>query len=222
MDVASLPTGCSKSVLLFDEHSLSRHGAAAVLAEANPGWNIVTVSRLSEFLRHTSAGTWDLLALDLPSLGANAEELILVFRQICPSCRIIVLNGPEDDPLSARLAAAGADRYLSKSAELAELSASAASLVAIVLPAAAIGGSRTQASRRMSTGPDLSSLLTERQAAVLCLLAEGRSTKEIARRLGLAVATVKAHLSGTYRALGVHGRMEALAKTGMIDSFGHS
>jgi DNA-binding NarL/FixJ family response regulator len=47
---------------------------------------------------------------------------------------------------------------------------------------------------------------------VFQLLAEGCATKTIARRLGLAIGTVKVHLAAIYRALDAHNRIEALAK----------
>lgn len=226
MDVVVLATRYSKSVLLFDEHSFSRRGAAEALARANLGWNVVTASRLSEFLRCIAGGTWDLLLLDLPTLSSDAEELLQVFRHSCSDSRMVVLNGPEDETVRAALAAAGADGYLSKSATPEELSELAASLLAIPEPHSAIGLSRRRPTGRMSArvplhqeNPDFPALLTGRQAAVLRLMAEGRSTKEIARRLDLAVGTVKAHLSGMYRALGAHSRVEALAKAGMIELF---
>jgi DNA-binding NarL/FixJ family response regulator len=52
--------------------------------------------------------------------------------------------------------------------------------------------------------------LTRRQQDVLGLLSEGRSTKEIARSLNLGVGTIKAHLDGLYRTLGVHNRTAAV------------
>jgi DNA-binding NarL/FixJ family response regulator len=54
--------------------------------------------------------------------------------------------------------------------------------------------------------------LTERQRHVFELLAEGCATKIIARRLDLAVGTVKVHLAAIYRTLGASSRLEALAK----------
>lgn len=219
MNVAIPTMGRTHSVLLLDDHALSRHGAAAALAQANPGWNIAPASSLPEFLRYAGLATWDLLLLDLPTLGAGAEELLQVLRQSRHNSKIVVLNGPGDDAIRVRLSAAGADGYLSRSAPLEDLSRLAASLLAIPVPDSAIGLSVSRTPRRRES-PQASSLLTDRQRAVLRLMAEGRSTKDIARRLGLAVGTVKVHLSGAYRALGAHSRVEALAKAGMIESLG--
>jgi DNA-binding NarL/FixJ family response regulator len=54
--------------------------------------------------------------------------------------------------------------------------------------------------------------LTSRQRAVFALLAEGCATKDIARRLNLAIGTVKVHLAAIYRALGARSRLEAVAR----------
>jgi PAS domain S-box-containing protein len=53
--------------------------------------------------------------------------------------------------------------------------------------------------------------LTPRQAEVLRLLEQGRSTKQIAQELHLSVETVKNHVRHLLRALGVHTRLEAVA-----------
>lgn len=227
MNVAILTVRRAHSVLLLDDHSLSRHGAAAALGQANPGWNIATASSLPEFLRCTGLAIWDLLLLDLPTLGAGAEELLQMFRRGCPNSKMVVLNGPEDDAEKRRLVAAGTDGYLSRSAPIEDLSRLATSLLAMPVLDSSIGVSSREPGDR-GAGPTLPRAesphcpppLTDRQRAVLRLMAEGRSTKDIARRLGLAVGTVKVHLSGTYRALGAHSRVEALAKAGMIELLG--
>jgi DNA-binding NarL/FixJ family response regulator len=60
--------------------------------------------------------------------------------------------------------------------------------------------------------------LTERQVAVLRLLARGRANKEIARELGITEGTVKVHLLSVFRVLGVRNRTEAvLAAQRMLD-----
>jgi PAS domain S-box-containing protein len=53
--------------------------------------------------------------------------------------------------------------------------------------------------------------LTPRQAEVLRLLEQGRSTKQIAHELHLSTETVRNHVRHIFRALGVHSRLEAVA-----------
>jgi ATP/maltotriose-dependent transcriptional regulator MalT len=54
--------------------------------------------------------------------------------------------------------------------------------------------------------------LSERELAVLALLAAGRTNKEISHELFIAQGTVKAHVASVYRKLGVHSRAEAVSK----------
>ncbi len=62
--------------------------------------------------------------------------------------------------------------------------------------------------------------LTLQQTAVMHLLAEGRSTKEIARTLGLGLGTVKTHLSRAYATLGAGNRVAALRAAGLLEPGG--
>jgi DNA-binding NarL/FixJ family response regulator len=62
--------------------------------------------------------------------------------------------------------------------------------------------------------------LTSRQLDVLRLLAEGRSTAEIATELGLSTTTVRNYIANVLSALGVHTRLQAVVaarKAGLID-----
>jgi DNA-binding NarL/FixJ family response regulator len=52
--------------------------------------------------------------------------------------------------------------------------------------------------------------LTPRQQEVLALMVQGKSNRDIAQELGLSESTVKVHLAGIFRALGVSSRVEAL------------
>ncbi len=62
--------------------------------------------------------------------------------------------------------------------------------------------------------------LTLQQTAVMHLLAEGRSTKDIARTLGLGLGTVKTHLSRAYATLGAGNRVAALRAAGLLEPGG--
>lgn len=53
--------------------------------------------------------------------------------------------------------------------------------------------------------------LTRRQREVLCLLVEGASTREIARRMYVSVPTVRNHIHAILATLHVHSRLEAVA-----------
>jgi DNA-binding NarL/FixJ family response regulator len=58
--------------------------------------------------------------------------------------------------------------------------------------------------------------ITPRQSDVLTLLLQGKSNKDIARRLGLSVETVKDHVQAVLRALGVSSRTQAVLAVGQM------
>ena len=86
----------------------------------------------------------------------------------------------------------------------------------VFAPAALAGLQQTVALARDPEATHLALHLTERQIEVFHLLSQGCATKTIARRLGLAVGTVKVHLAGIYRVLGAHNRVEAIARAGGV------
>lgn len=55
--------------------------------------------------------------------------------------------------------------------------------------------------------------ITRREREVLCLMGQGKSSKEIAGNLRISVQTVQKHTRNLYRRLGVHNKIEALLKT---------
>jgi PAS domain S-box-containing protein len=63
----------------------------------------------------------------------------------------------------------------------------------------------------VESDPPLHPNLTPRQSEVLRLLEHGRSTEQIAAELHLSLETVRNHVRGILRALGVHSRLEAVA-----------
>jgi ATP/maltotriose-dependent transcriptional regulator MalT len=74
------------------------------------------------------------------------------------------------------------------------------------------GASEDPVSQTRPEGSVLSDPLTDRELAVLKRVAAGRTNKEIARELFVAEGTVKAHVAGVYRKLGVHSRAEAVSR----------
>lgn len=74
--------------------------------------------------------------------------------------------------------------------------------------------------RGRPVGPGVD-MLTAREVAVLTLLAEGKSNREIAEQLFVSEKTVEHHLASIYAKLGVHGRSAAVAyalRTGLLDN----
>ena len=136
-------------------------------------------------------------------------------RQEFPHQKIVVLADTDDRTAILESLGAGVNGYVLKSTTIEPTLASAGNGTVRWRVRAGRTRGRTPPPTvhlpQAETSPLLAHL-TERQIEVFQLLSEGCATKTIARRLGLAVGTVKVHLAAIYRVLGAHSRIEALAK----------
>lgn len=197
-------------VLLADDHVVLRE-ATAELIDHQPDMHVVGQAGTGEeAVALAKALRPDVIVMDIamPRLdGLVATRHILAE---CPAARVLVLTAHEDEEHVIPLLEAGATGYLPKTVGLNELlhAIRATSRGESVLPPPVASVVVRHLARETPSIPD--EKLTAREMQVLCLLAEGLSNRQIARRLGLSVRTVESHLTHIYARLGVGSRTEAL------------
>jgi DNA-binding NarL/FixJ family response regulator len=194
-------------VLLVDDHPTVLETLGAVTRRAFNDVHIRTASTLSEALQQArDAERLDLVLLDLGLPGCSGIDSLLRFRTEFPSIRVLVVSAEEDPQRVTAALEAGAAGYVPKRFTPAAIAA-AIRLVAeggTYIPPGALEPARPAAADRTLLG------LTEREYAVLRLVAQGMNNKDIARELDIAEGTVKQHLQNLFRTLGVSSRVEAL------------
>ncbi|MET4645357.1 response regulator transcription factor [Streptomyces sp. NBC_01724] len=201
------------TVLLVDDEPLVRAGLRAVL-EAQPDIKVVgeaadgaAVIPLVHRLRP------DVVAMDVRMpLMDGIEATRVVLRTVPDPPKILVVTTFENDEYVYEALRAGADGFLLKRARPAEI-VHAVRLVAegesLLFPAAVrqlaaeYGTSKAKAVMKRAS-------LTEREAAVLRLMARGLSNAEIAAKLVVGVETVKTHVSAVLAKLGARDRTQAV------------
>lgn len=198
------------TALIADRATLFRHGLRGLLKEHRPDWSCAEAGTLEELRAHLAAEPVDLLLVDIQMGGAATLRRL---RQDFPQQSIVVLSDSDNRASILECLAAGANGYILRSTTLSQLLRALETILAggVFAPAALTGAVSTPKPEATEISPLLAHL-TDRQIEVFRLLAEGCATKTIARRLGLAVGTVKVHLAAIYRVLGAHSRIEALAK----------
>ena len=204
-------------IVIADRLTFYRHGLAALLRDSRPGWTTAEAGTFADLLDRLHTGPSRLVLIDLQLPGMGQADGVRRLRQLYPGRSFVVLSDDDSRATILECLAAGAQGYVLKSATSAQfLQAIDTTLSGAVFAPASLSNVPLHPVAlsphiEVSTNKTLAPL-TDRQRAVFALLVEGCATKEIARRLNLAIGTVKVHLAAIYRVLGARSRLEAVAK----------
>ena len=178
---------------IVDSHHLFRECLASALSEKKE-FRIVGAGERLDVLLLGVNGCWD-----------GVAELIGEVRERCPEGKALVLGPRDADSRILGCFEAGARGYLFRDQSLEELRSSIVEVARgeTVCPAD-LGGARRRRDR-----PD-GLRLTARELEILRLISDELSNREIARRLGLSVHTVKNHIHKVLETLGADSRRQAV------------
>lgn len=162
----------------------------------------------------------DLVMLDINLPDMDGYDALTVFSSRFSTLPVIMLTASESRHTMRRCFDAGASGYIPKSSS-ADVMLSAIQLVlaggVYVPPSLTITRKLPEPGRKIALGLESLGKLTDRQAEVLSHLQDGISNKQIAERLNVSEATVKAHISAILKSLGLRSRVEAALVAQKLD-----
>jgi DNA-binding NarL/FixJ family response regulator len=196
-------------ILVADDHEVVRRGIRALL-ESQPGWNVCGEAATGhEAVEQARRLRPDLLIVDISMPEMNGLETIHQIHKTMPQIEILVLTMHESEQMMREALAAGARGYLSKSEAARDLLVAVESLRAhkpffdAKVTEMMLGGYRKDLKAKPSSAPPPAAL-TPREREIVQLLAEGRSSKEVAAALGISLKTALTHRTNLMRKLGIH------------------
>ncbi|QYE36580.1 response regulator transcription factor [Polymorphobacter sp. PAMC 29334] len=206
-----------KACLIADDHVLMREALAGTVRMAWPDVAVTEVGDFTSAWAAAAAGQPDVAIVDLMMPGASPLVGVRGIREASPETAILIVTGTEDDRLLLDLLDLGIAGFAGKTSN--------GQIIEAALRLIAAGGRYLPprlaeiAASRLDTGPSAKSALpadrpglTDRQIAVLRLVANGLSNKEVAQSLALSPATVKTHLAHVQTILGAKNRTDAASR----------
>jgi DNA-binding NarL/FixJ family response regulator len=183
-----------------------------VVGEANDGLALLQLAQ--QLQPH-------LVLMDIAMPGLNGLETTARLTKSQPDVRVIILSMHQNEEYVRQALRNGAAAYLLKDAATLELELAVKAVLRgeTYLSPAVSRGIVSDYVQRLRAEDQPGDALTPRQREVLQLVAEGHSTKEIARRLDLSVKTVDTHRSQLMKQLDIHevaGLVRYAMRNGLI------
>src|SRR6478736_2733446 len=196
-------------IFIADDHEVVRKGLCSLL-QADPTWQICgEAADGREAVEKVRELKPDVIILDIGMPGLNGLEATRQIMKDDPRAKVLILTFHDSDQGVRDVLNAGARGFLLKSDAARDLVVAIEALrrdktyftskvAAMVLEGYLKGGTKAAP---VAVGRDR---LTPREREVVQLLAEGKSTKEVAVALGLSVKTAETHRSNIMRKLQLH------------------
>lgn len=182
-------------ILVVDDHAVVRQGVRQILSEQFQDAVIGEAASASEMMGQLRVRHWDVVVLDVGMPGKSGLDALKDLKHASPKLPVLVLSAYPEDQLARRMLKAGAAGYLNKDSAPNELVRALRKI---------LGGGKfvsTAVAELLASNLDdnfekpLHEQLSDREYQVMCLIAVGKSLKDIAEDLCVGISTIN-----TYRA----------------------
>jgi DNA-binding NarL/FixJ family response regulator len=195
-------------ILIADDHDVARRGVRALL-ENHPGWQVCGEAKDGrEAVEFAAAQKPDLILLDIGMPNLNGLEAVRQILAASPEAQILVLTMHDTDQVVREVLRAGARGFLLKSDAGRDLIAAVEALeqrrtfFTTKVSQMVLSGFLDRDHRAPAATDE--HVLTAREREVIQLLAEGKTSKEVAMTLNLSVKTAETHRTNLMRKLDLH------------------
>ncbi len=209
----------SYRIVIVDDHPLFRGALNQALSASLDSSEIIEAGSLDELTQKLAAGLdVDLILLDLTMPGVQGISGLVFLRGQHPEIPVVIVSANDDPVTIRRCMECGASGFVPKSQPVEQIRTAVRSVLDgnIWSPPdvdlSIVGDDDTSdLIARLSS-------LTPQQVRVLMMLGEGLLNKQIAYKLGVSEATIKAHVSAILQKLGVDSRTQAVIVVNRIDN----
>ena len=180
-------------ILIADDHAVVRRGLKQILAEEPNMAVFGEACNAQEVLKNVREQDWDIVILDITMPDRSGLDVLKELKRERPKLPVLFLSIHPEDQYAVRVLKAGAAGYMTKESAPEEL----VKAIRKVLR----GGKYISPSLAEKLAFDLETdsekplheTLSDREYQVMCMIASGKTVKEIAKKLYLSVKTISTH-----------------------------
>jgi DNA-binding NarL/FixJ family response regulator len=188
------------SLYVIDDHPMVRQMIGMLLRRLRPASKVVELEKFSELQAALiKNGEPELFVLDLLLPGVKGATAISDVKKMYPEIPLVVLSAMPSGEARDACLEAGADLYIEKSTDTAEISAAIQDIMK---------SDDAEDDAEVVVIGDIK--LSKRQKQLILMLDRGLSNRDIAAELSISAHTVKVHLWRLFRRLGVKSRTQTL------------
>ncbi len=212
-------------IVLIDDHKLVRQavnraltdGGFDVIAEAGDG---------EEGIRVVNEHKPDIVMLDVTMPVMDGLSALKIIKSQHPEVRVIMLTMHGESTVVNQAINSGATAFMTKDAPMAEVvdvvrKVSEGELISPTIAKELLDSGSKETLTEDDDASDIDTgILTKRESEILQLIADGKSTNDVAESLFISVKTVKNHLASIYDKLDARDRTQAVLtglRTGIIE-----
>lgn len=208
-------------VLLVDDHTLVRAGIRSLLERMPQVESVCEAGSGGQAIDIVAQLIPDIVVMDIAMKGMSGLEATARIKTDFPKVHVAILSMFSSEEHVLQALRAGASGYLLKDSAASELPLALESVArGDIYLSPPISQQIVDAyMQRTGSGSPSPDMLTPRQREILVLIAEGASTKQIARQLDLSPKTVETHRAQLMERLGIHdmaGLIRFAVRTGLV------
>ena len=207
-------------VVIADDHPIVRHGLRQVIAKAQ---DLAVVGEVGDGLQAIEMArkeTCDVLLLDISMPGMSGIDVLKQLRGEGSKLPVLILSVHPEDHYAVRVLKAGASGYLTKETAAEELIKSIRTVASGKKYVSASLAERLATYVEGDEQAQPHEALSDREYTVLCLMASGKASKQIAGELNLSVATISTYRARILEKMGLKSNAELTyyaVKHGLVD-----
>ncbi len=207
-------------ILIADDHFFVRQGLKNVLTEHFPKAEFGEAEDGSAALQAVWSKDWDVLLLDISMPGRGGLDALKEVKQAKPSLPVIILSMHPEDQFAIRVLKLGASAYIRKDSAGSELVKGVEyALRGSRYITASLAEKLANHLQEDRTGAPHETL-SDREYQVMCLIASGKTVKEVGAHLNLSVKTISTYRTRILEKMGLKNNSEIMryaVNNGLID-----